>query len=81
MTITTRRCVVEVMRGSHGDAKLGRSEFYLSLERVPESGERFSCGERVRAAPEGDGSPLEVAPSGSYVPLPLCRRAQVNAAP
>jgi hypothetical protein len=33
MTITTRRCVLEVMRGSHGDAKLGRSEFYLSLER------------------------------------------------
>ena len=24
---------------------------------------------------------LEVGPSGSYVPLPLCRRAQGNAAP
>ncbi len=52
MTITTRRCVLEVMRGSYCYAKLGRYEFYLSLERVPESGERFSwsCGEQVRDA-------------------------------
>jgi hypothetical protein len=30
---------------------------------------------------KGMGRALEVAPSGSYVPLPLCRRAPVNAAP
>jgi hypothetical protein len=41
MTLTTRRIVLEVMRGSHVFIKLGRYESYLNLSR--EDGEdRFS---------------------------------------
>jgi hypothetical protein len=49
MTLTTRRMILEVFRGSHCYVKLGRYEAFLNLARgVGEDRFSWSRGERAR---------------------------------